>query len=158
MIASALRVEIERGARTLRSNNPLFSDAMDGPEYGRSPTPPRSLAPLLELLGRGARERTAAHLAHRAFFLFLAADCDLPRIRMIEQRCGIPTEVLAFLGSARDVCRDRVEETLDALDAQVSDPVQLQSLRAELREVIESFDRLCEEVARVGHDVHVSAA
>ena len=158
MIASALRAEIERSATTMRSSNPLFSCAADGALRARPPVPARSLAPLLHVLERGARDRTAAHLAHRAFFFYLAAENGLPWIHMVEQRCGIPRETLAFLGSARDECKDRVEEALDALDALVGDPMQLPVLRDELRGMIEHFDRLCEEVAHVGRDAQVSAA
>ena len=158
MIASALRAEIERSATTMRSRNPLFSGSLEGSLRGRATVPPGALAPLLELLARGERDRSPAHLAHRAFFLYVAADNGLPWIRMVEQRCGFPGEALAFLGSGREECRNRIEETLDALDVLVCDPAQLPALRDELREVIEHFDRLCEEVAHVRRDAHVSAA
>jgi hypothetical protein len=158
MIASALRAEIERCTRTIRSSNPLFSSALDGTIPSRAPSAPRALAPLLDLLDREARDRTAAHLAHRAFFLYLAAENGLPWMRMVEQRCGIPRETLAFLGRAQDECRNGVEEALDSLDVLVSDPAQLPVLRSQLRELIGHFDRLCEEVARARVDIHVSAA
>jgi hypothetical protein len=158
MIASALRAEIERTTNTMRSSNPLFSSALDGTLPTRAPTAPRALAPLLDLLDRGARDRTVAHLAHRAFFLYLAAENGLPWMRMVEQCCGIPHETLAFLGEVQGECRDGVEEALDSLDALVGDPAQLPILRGQLSEVIGHFDRLCEEVARGRIDVHVSAA
>jgi len=157
MIASALRAEIERSTRTIRSSNPLFSSAWDGTLPGRG-LAPRALAPLLDLLDRGARDQTVAHLAHRAFFLYLAAENGLPWMQMVERRCGIPREALAFLDRAQDECRNGVEEALDALDTLVGDPTQLPVLRSELHELIGHFDRLCEEVARARTDVHVSAA
>ena len=158
MIASALRAEIERSTRAMRSSNPLFSSALDGTLPSRAPTAPRALTPLLDLLDRGVREQTVAHLAHRAFFLYLAAENGLPWMHMVEQRCGIPREALAFLGNAQDECRDGVEDALDSLDAVVGDPTQLPLLRNQLRELIGHFDRLCEEVARDRVDAHVSAA
>jgi septum formation topological specificity factor MinE len=159
MIASALRAEIERSANRMRSHNPLFSGAAEATLRARSATPSASLDPLLAALDGRSADRPV-HLACRAFFQYLAAENGLPWIRMVEERCGIPRETLDFLGTARQECRDRVEEALDAIDREVDDPTLLPALRDELREVISRFDRLCEEAthaARLG-DVHVSAA
>jgi len=160
MIARALRAEIERSAHTMRARNPLFSGAAKGTQRARTSGPSPALGSLLALLDRGARDGTPAHLAHKAFFQYLAAENGLSWIQMVEERCGIPEEALGFLGSAREECRDGVEEVLDAIDDLVDDPARLPGLRDELREVIEHFDQLCVEVAHVDRraGLHVSAA
>lgn len=155
MIASALRAEIVRSAVALRARHPLPA----GPDARGRASSSASLPRLLDRLETGSRDE-AVGLACRAFFQHVAAENGLGWLRSMQERCGIPTEALAFLGSGREECRNRAEEALDAIDALVEDPTQLPVLRAHLRDAIAHFDRLCEEVKHVGSvgNAHVSAA
>lgn len=157
MIARALRAEIERSASLLRLRHPFFFGAL--PEATRSRRW-GSTDGLVGLLGSSSQQDHASRLALRAFFFHLAAENGRSFVDVLESRCGLPAETLAFVASDRDVCMDGREEALDALDVVVEDPARLSGLREGLCAVIEQFDKLCEGAVRLGRsdDIHVSAA
>jgi hypothetical protein len=148
MIGSALRVEIEDCVRRMRRfSRPLPSGGDVRKKVG-------ALVAAMKLASPGER------LAYEAFFQRMAAEHGPPWVRSVLLVENEVNSALAFLGADRHSCSERVELTLDEIDATVGDPRQLPVLREDLRRVIASFEGLCEASADdcTVKDLGVSAA
>lgn len=90
-------------------------------------------------------------------------------IRLLEERCGIPSSSLSVVTNHVELDVEHVEHALDEIDDLVGDPAKLSALREVLMTSMDCFEQFCgdlasthrgahERVARASSDVRVSAA
>jgi hypothetical protein len=127
----------------------------------------QSIRDLVTFLATTIDRDPVLYLSYILFAEYLIVLLGPEWLRMLEERCGIPRSSMTVIGNHIELDREHVEEALDQIDALVSDPHKLPSMRAVLLETFAYFDRFCADVTdEVAHKVwaspdaerHVSAA
>ncbi|NUP06094.1 MAG: hypothetical protein HOW73_08550 [Polyangiaceae bacterium] len=93
---------------------------------------------------------------------YLTVLCGPSWLRLLEERCGIPTSSMTVIGNHVELDREHTEEALALIDQLVTDPRKLAPMRQVARDAIDRFDRFfaafIEEADRhVARDVRVQA-
>jgi hypothetical protein len=111
--------------------------------------PSRSITGLLYYLRAMIAEEPMHYLAYILFSEYVTVLLGPEWLRLLEDRCGIPTSAMTVVGNHVELDKSHVDEGLREIDRLVGDGDPLEPMRVALRTFMRYFEGFCSEISAI---------
>jgi pyrroloquinoline quinone (PQQ) biosynthesis protein C len=118
---------------------------------GAPAAPARSISALLEYLREMIDEEPSQYVAYLLFVEYVTVLLGPEWLRLLEERCGIPTSVLTVVDKHVALDVGHVAEGLREIDLLLGNDCDVEQLRGALRTSMQFLDSFCGEISETIH-------